>query len=261
MRYYCSVIDSTLLAVFLVGLLGGIHCAGMCGGIVSALGMLSRGTAVAASEQPLQFHRHARHPASHASRLASLLAYNGGRITTYTALGALAGGVGSAAWLLQTWLPVQQTAFVITNLVLILMGLYIMGVRAIATRVEAAGAMLWRYVQPLAGKRLLGNGVFNALVAGGLWGLVPCGMVYGVLLSALSSGSAAKGAGLMLVFGLGTLPNLMLLGTSGQWLAAASRNRPVRLAVGMLIMLFGVLGLLRINIVEKFAAVLPGAVV
>jgi sulfite exporter TauE/SafE len=78
-------------------------------------------------------------------------------------------------------------------------------------------------------------------------------MVYAVLSTALVSGSWRQGALLMLVFGLGTLPNLMLLGLSGQWLARASRNRVVRLVAGSLIILFGLLGFMHLGMMVSAA--------
>ena len=260
------MIDPALVAVFMVGLLGGVHCAGMCGGIVGALGMNAAGSHKSAASlrdrgasggyrvfalQP------AGAPASTLAATASaaprLLAYNAGRIATYALAGALAGALGSAAWLLDDLLPVQRAAFGLTSLALVAMGLYLLGVRQIAHAFEAVGARLWPRVRPLAGRLLTGSGLPRAFAAGGVWGLVPCGMVYGVLLSALASGSAGAGASLMLAFGLGTLPNLMLMGLSGGVIRRWLGRRPVRVAAGALVLAFGVLGLARAAGVEHLA--------
>ncbi len=82
-----------------------------------------------------------------------------------------------------------------------------------------------------------------------LWGLVPCGMLYGVLSMALFSGSGKNGGLLMLTFGLGTLPNLMLLGVAGDALKRVTGHWWVRQLVGATIVGFGLLGLLRIDAV------------
>ncbi len=156
-------------------------------------------------------------------------------------------GVGSVAWLMQSMLPVQQIAFFTSNVLLILMGLYVLGFKRIGIVVESLGKRLWVHIRPAATARLSGSGALNSVLAGSLWGLVPCGMVYAVLSAALVSGSALNGALLMLVFGLGTLPNLMVLGMSGQWLARASRNRYVRVIAGGVIVLFGVMGLMHLG--------------
>ncbi|MFK7854571.1 MAG: sulfite exporter TauE/SafE family protein [Granulosicoccus sp.] len=240
--------ELSLLAVFLTGLLGGVHCAGMCGGIVSALGMMRQKVHAAPLEVPVSVvHLSTGAPAVSTPALPGIFSavclYNLGRIGTYTILGAIAGGVGSVAWLMQSLLPVQQIAFFTSNVLLILMGLYVLGFKRIGVLVESLGKRLWIHIKPLANARLGGSGATNSLLAGSLWGLVPCGMVYAVLSAALVSGAASKGALLMFVFGLGTLPNLMVLGISGQWLARATRNRYVRLFAGGLVVAFGLIGL------------------
>lgn len=144
-------------------------------------------------------------------------------------------------------LPVQQTAYLLSNVLIISMGLYVIGIRQIAAVVESAGAGVWERIRPAATRTLTGKGVLNSVMAGALWGMVPCGMVYAVLSAALMSGSALKGALLMLVFGLGTLPNLMVLGLSGQWLAKASRHKTVRVLAGLLIVGFGLMGLMHLS--------------
>jgi sulfite exporter TauE/SafE len=85
-------------------------------------------------------------------------------------------------------------------------------------------------------------------MAGSVWGLVPCGMVYGALLAALLSGSAVRGALLMLAFGLGTLPNMLALGLSAQWMAGLKGNRVLRRFAGLFIIFFAVAGFLRSGI-------------
>ena len=83
------------------------------------------------------------------------------------------------------------------------------------------------------------------LAAGALWGWLPCGMVYSVLVTAMLSGAATRGALVMLAFGLGTLPMLLGLGLAGARLRGLLRVRGVRLACGALVLGFGLLGLAR----------------
>jgi hypothetical protein len=83
------------------------------------------------------------------------------------------------------------------------------------------------------------------LAAGALWGWLPCGMVYSVLVTAMLSGSALGGAAVMLAFGLGTVPMLAALGLAGQRLRTRLGERRVRIAAGLVIAAFGVLGLAR----------------
>lgn len=241
--------ELSLFAVFLTGLLGGVHCAGMCGGIVSALGMMRQRPVNSLSGIPVTAAVAPGAPSTPAapSALLAVALYNVGRISMYTFLGTLAGAVGSVAWLMESMLPVQQMAYLLSNVLIILMGLYIMGVKQIAVVVESLGAKFWALIRPAATRRLTGTGALNSITAGALWGLVPCGMVYAVLSAALVSGGAGKGALLMFVFGLGTLPNLMLLGLSGQWLAKASRNRIVRVVAGLMIIGFGLMGFMHLS--------------
>ena len=244
--------DLTLLAYFLTGLLGGVHCAGMCGGIVSALGIINQRTVKRGAVIPIS----AAHADGTATVPGSLSAaasptikpvalYNAGRIGMYTLLGGVAGAVGSMAWLMQTVLPVQKSAYLISNVLLLLMGLYVFGIQRLVRLMESLGLPLWQLLRPLATRRLGQSGAANAFVLGAMWGLVPCGMVYAVLSAALVSGSGARGAATMLAFGLGTLPNLFALGLSGQWLARASKRVMVKRCAGLLIMAFGIFGLVR----------------
>lgn len=214
--------DSGFVAVFLVGLLGGVHCVGMCGGIVAALSA----------------------PGA-AGRLPGLLAYNLGRVTTYAALGGVFGAIGSASLLFNQTLPVQLAFYVLANCLLVLLGLYLMGVTRALGPLERLGQRIWRRVQPLGKRFLPVRNWQQALPLGMVWGLIPCGLIYSVLSTALVSGSAARGAMLMACFGLGTLPNLLLAGVLLARFRAFSQQAALRLGAGLLVAGFGVLGLIR----------------
>jgi len=215
--------DAGLVAVFLVGLLGGVHCVGMCGGIVSAL--------------TVQLPQHRTPWSIH-------LAYNLGRISSYMVAGAIMGAVGSLGLLLEHWLPVQMVLYVGANLMLIGLGLYLTGLTRTLAFVERAGHWLWRCVQPWTRRFLPVKGVRQALPLGMLWGWLPCGLVYSVLAMALLSGSPLRGALIMLAFGLGTLPNLMLAGLLLVRFRRLTQGRTLRLLSGCLVLLFGVWGLI-----------------
>jgi sulfite exporter TauE/SafE len=224
-----------------VGLLGGLHCASMCGGIVSVMSAgAARANDTGRRVIPIRAERRA-------TPLAILIGYNAGRITTYTSLGAIAGAIGSAAALAGAVLPIQQTAFVLANLVLIAMGLYLTGLLRSVAVLEVAGRGLWRTVAPLASRLLAVDGFGRAFRAGLVWGLVPCGMIYGVLIAALLTGSALQGAGLLLAFGLGTLPNLLLIGLTARGAQRWLGHRGVRIAAGLLVIGFGIAGLARLD--------------
>ena len=220
--------DTGYIAVFLVGLLGGTHCAAMCGGIVGAL----------TTQVPVP---HAGRRQQSAWQLH--LAYNFGRIASYTAAGAVMGSIGSIGLLLNDLLPVQLALYVIANLMLVGLGLYLTGVTQALAFSERLGLRLWARIQPLARRFLPAQRVAQALPLGMLWGWLPCGMVYSVLATALVAGSASRGAGLMLAFGLGTLPNLLLAGLLLKRLRDVTRTRAVRLASGILVLGFGLFGL------------------
>jgi len=215
--------DTGYIAVFLVGLLGGTHCAAMCGGIVGALTL--PGAAQQRAVWPLHF------------------AYNIGRIGSYTLAGALVGAIGSVGLLFNEILPVQLALYVVANLMLVALGLYLTGVTRTLEFAERFGQKLWTRIQPLTKRFLPAQTVSRALPLGMLWGWLPCGMVYSVLTTALVAGSAGRGAGLMLAFGLGTLPNLLLAGLLLKRLRDVVRARTVRLASGLLVLGFGVSGL------------------
>lgn len=215
--------ETGYIAMFLIGLLGGTHCIGMCGGIVSALtvqipGQIKR-------QWPIQ------------------LAYNLGRISTYTLLGTLAGAIGTVGLLFDDVLPVQMALYVLANVMLIALGLYLAGFTRLLAPLERAGHHVWRRVQPLTRQFLPARGPLQALPLGLLWGFLPCGLVYSVLATALVTGSSARGAGMMLAFGLGTLPNLLLAGMLLKHLRGITRNAWLRSAAGVLVLGFGVFGL------------------
>ena len=235
-----------LLPMFLVGLLGSVHCAGMCGGIVGALSAAPRRAAAAVGRGafPVPVRTVPARQASHG--LARVAAYNAGRIASYAAAGALAGGVagGVARGGALVGLPaLQALAFWGANLMLVALGLYLMEAWRGLAWLEAGGATLWRHVAPLLRRVGPPDTTARMFAAGALWGWLPCAMVYSALASAMLSASPFGGAAIMLAFGLGTLPMLAALGLAGQRARAWLQWRPVRTACGLLILGFGLLGL------------------
>ena len=218
------MIEFSLLAALLAGLLGGVHCAGMCGGIVAAFSFRPDGSA-----PPFRLH----------------LGYNAGRVLSYTLFGALAGALGGALKLAD-FLPVQTLLYVLAQVVMILLGLYLAGWSKSVLVFERAGGVIWRRVKPLFQKLVPVTTTPRALVAGMAWGWLPCGLVYSILVSALATGSAAGGAALMLAFGLGTLPNLLGMGLFARSLQPFLQRPSVRRIAGLLVAGFGVWGLSRL---------------
>lgn len=214
--------DTGFLAVFLIGLLGGVHCVGMCGGIVSALASPTPGRSVL---WPLH------------------LAYNLGRISSYALAGALMGALSNLGLLLNNILPIQLGLYVAANLMLVALGLYLVGFTHSLAVTERLGQRLWQRIQPLTARFLPANTPAQAFPLGLLWGWLPCGLVYSILATALLTGSALRGAATMLAFGLGTLPNLMLAGLVLARFRRAAQMPALRIGAGLLVVGFGVFGL------------------
>ena len=204
-------------SALVLGLLGGGHCLGMCGGLMGALTL-------------------AIPPEQRGRRLRLLLAYNLGRILSYASAGLL---LGLAGWAVASS-PAALALRVVAALLLIAMGLYLAGWWSGLTRIEALGRGLWRHIQPVASRLLPVSSLPRALLLGALWGWLPCGLVYSTLLWAASQGNAGYSAALMLAFGLGTWPVLLATGLAAERVNALLRRRSVRVAGGVLVMLFGI---------------------
>ncbi len=214
--------EAGFVAIFLVGLLGGTHCAGMCGGIVGALA--AQGVA-GRPAWPLH------------------LAYNIGRILSYTLAGALVGAIGGLGLAFGPVAKVQLAFYLLANLMLVALGFYLMGFTRTLAFAERAGLSLWNRIRPLTHRFLPARSVKQALPLGMLWGWLPCGLVYSVLATALVSGSASRGAAAMFVFGLGTLPNLLLAGLLFSRFRRFAQAPAARTISGLLVLGFGLYGL------------------
>jgi sulfite exporter TauE/SafE len=215
--------ELTLPAAFIVGLLGGVHCIGMCGGIVAALtGSLDTGIR-----------------ASRGRFLVALLAYNTGRIASYTLAGVVLGLLGQQVNMLEplTGFPVAR---VFSGVFMLLLGVYLAGWWPALRWLEQAGTHIWKRIEPLGRRFIPIRHSGHAVVLGMLWGWLPCGMVYAVLALALASGSTLYGGLTMLAFGLGTLPLMLAMGVAFSALARRLQGRIIRALAGITVMLFGV---------------------
>jgi uncharacterized protein len=214
-----TVDDGLLLTAFLTGLLGSTHCVGMCGGISAALSFAV----------PAQARLGAR-------LVLFQLAYNSGRIFTYVLLGLSAGLLLQAlpgTWAQSVW------PRLLAALMMIMLGLYLAGWSQLLQKLEGRGGKIWHALQPLRKKILPVDNPAKAILAGMLWGFLPCGLVYSALALAMARADATLSAATMLAFGLGTLPVLLLTGTLAmqmrQWLQKSS----VRRGIGICVIAFG----------------------
>lgn len=231
-----------LLPIFLIGLFGGVHCVGMCGGIVGAFSVASP------KRRPFPLPVTTPHNLFTAAADGSLrvFAFNAGRIASYMLAGALAASLAGNLQTLTHITEIQTAGYWLANLMLIALGASLMNVWHGLARLEALGQILWRRIQPLMKNLLPVESIWQAAALGGLWGWVPCGMVYSVLMTALLTGSATQGALVMGAFGLGTLPLLLSMGMLGATLQPLLKKPAVRMLAGALVLSFGVLGLLRV---------------
>lgn len=207
----------------MAGLAGSGHCLGMCGGILAALAVASPADSVG-------------------QRFRLNLAYHIGRITTYTLLGLLAGTVSQAA-LFTTLKPHFYWLFAAANLMIIIIGLATAsGIRRLSlASLDGAG---WGFMSGFIG-RASGQATPRAfLMAGLVMGLLPCGLIYGVLIAATTGGSWLLGGGMMLAFGLGTLPALLAFGQVATALGAVATTFFLRL-MGLAVALLGTVGLVK----------------
>ena len=170
-------------ALFLVGLSTSPHCLGMCGGILLS--------ACASRE-------------GRKAQLGAALGYNGGRMISYTALGAVFGALGTV---LTYTLSVKSMLFTMLGLDVALLGLNMWGLLPALPSLPGEQNAVCRLPDRFRRQ--------TPLLVGLLTGLMPCGALYAAWLCAMSSGSAGNGALLMLAFSLGTVPLMLLFASLG----------------------------------------------
>ena len=209
----------TLTSAFLLGLFTTLHCVGMCGGIIGALS-LSLPAKIRDNKLQLLFF---------------VGTYNLGRIMSYSLAGLLAGSLGMSVLTSASFEQGHQVLQYIGVSMMIAVGLYLSGWLPQLARVEKIGIPLWKKIEPIGRRLLPVSSPIKALGYGLIWGWLPCGMVYFVLIWALSAGSALQGAAIMLAFGLGTLPTLLTAGFMTSQLTRFAANPKIRSLAGLLI--------------------------
>ena len=214
----------------------------MCGGIVGAFGV----AAPSRTAFPLPVVGQSHEVTRHSSSLQRVVMFNAGRITSYMLAGAVMAGLVGSVRLFINITVLQKVGYVAANLMLIALGLSLMQVWSGIAQLEKLGQLLWQRLQPLLKIFIPIQKPWQAFALGAIWGWVPCAMVYSVLMTALLTGSALQGALVMLAFGLGTLPLLVTMGWLSQSLPVFFRKAQVRLMAGLLVLLFGLLGVVRL---------------
>lgn len=206
------------LSAFLIGLLGAGHCIGMCSGIASALSF---------SINPDQ-----------KNGLLSLLLYNLGRITSYSVAGFI---FAASSSMLIVWMGGKESLIylrIFAAIMMLLLAFYIARLWNGLIIVERAGQFLWQFIKPLAQYFLPLKHPALAFPLGFFWGWLPCGLVYSSLVWAISTANGLNGLVIMLGFGLGTLPAMMLVGSLSHKLKNILNKKWFRYGSGLILALF-----------------------
>ena len=193
--------------IFVSGVLGSAHCIGMCGGIAATMSLGTRSVTEALLRQGC---------------------WSLGRTLTYVFLGVMAAAIGAKFLKSQgnaIWL--QAMFAIVAGLMLIIQGLH------------AAGWLSWRVrrrsgipcvTRTVFSQFFRGGSSIGVFIAGLLTGFLPCGLVYSFLALAASSGSVAKGVLIMLSFGLGTIPVMLVTGAGLSLATIGIRRQLIRVA-------------------------------
>jgi sulfite exporter TauE/SafE len=224
------LVGELLGATLLMGLFGGTHCAVMCG---------SASSVICAAPPPAAKRRLALVDSAPPSRPAGYaIAFNLGRIASYTLLGAAVGMLGRLPLALP--LDLMKLGFrVVAVLTVVAVGLHLVGIRSFVGHLESVGAPLWRRVAPLAKRLLPLRSAWHALAAGGLWAFMPCGLLYAALAVAATEGTPENGALAMAAFGIGTLPVMAGIGLLAGRMTRAMSRLWIRRAAGAVVLALG----------------------
>lgn len=213
---------AVLAGAFMAGLLGSGHCFAMCGGIAGSLGALAARPGISKVG---------------GSGVSAALQFNGGRLFGYGLLGGVAGaalGMAGRAGGLPGWgLWLRGLSAVL----ILAIGLhYLTGWQGLRV-LERVGGQVWQQIAPVAARAGKRGDAAGRLLLGACWGLLPCGLVYTVLLTAAATGEAVAGFTTMLAFGLGTLPSMLGLTLAAPGFATLLSDRVFRRFVGLSLIL------------------------
>jgi sulfite exporter TauE/SafE len=203
-----------LLAPFLIGLFSSVHCLAMCGGLCG----LFCGTKTS---------------------WQSIILINLGRIITYTLLGVIFAGIVHG---LALSIPVAEIGFWIRSflgLILIFLGLRIILNKG-SLHSYFSNNFLWQKAQTTLHELTKKHSALAHIAKGMLWGFIPCGLLYGVLIAAATSKDVFHGGAFMFAFGLGTLPSMLVAaGIMKSW-QQRLQAKTLRYSAGLFIIIIGV---------------------
>lgn len=214
--------ELTLLTALTAGILGSTHCLGMCGGIAGALGVSARAASKTTS-----------------GAVALTTTFNLGRLAGYALIGAIAGLLGGgigAAIDLPAWSAIARG---VTGALMVMIGLQIAFRWQLLRFIEESGGRFWTRLAPAARRLLPVRSPAGAFALGMMWGWLPCGLVYSMVLMALVAGDAGRSALIMASFGLGTLPAMTLTGLAATRFKLTTARPLVRRLAGALLVVFG----------------------
>ncbi len=240
------VTTTLFLTIFIGALVSGWHCALMCGGIAAGLEHVKKEDSSKRADgdqiltQAPSFELVPKKRLMYQQFLTHF-----GRVLTYVLLGTLAGAIGLPLWQ-QGWMPVQRVLFALAAMIFLYQAYRVLTQSKAKTStwevwLNTKTAKLWAKITQLLQKK----GSRPHFLVGMIWGLVPCGLVYSVLPLAFLSGDGISGALLMLAFGLGTLPNLLLISGFSARLAGWGHQAWARYLAAGLMAFTGLLGLYR----------------
>lgn len=217
-----------MIVAFVVGLLSTIHCIGMCGGLVGAMTM-SLSPDIRQNQLKLTQYT---------------FAYNLGRIISYMIAGLLVGLLGQV--FKDFIMPEQGIGLLrlIASIMIVAMGFYIAGWFPQFSRIEKIGAPVWSLLQPLGQRLLPVDKIWKAYFFGMVWGWLPCGLVYYMLLMSPANDGAINSALFMLAFGLGTLMPMMSVGFLTGKITQFRNSKRIRHLSGILLIIMGIISLL-----------------
>ncbi|MCI0506029.1 MAG: sulfite exporter TauE/SafE family protein [Gammaproteobacteria bacterium] len=230
-------VEFSITIAFLVGIASTLHCVGMCSGIAGGLSVSLPHQVRLEKQQHLSF----------------LLAYNIGRITSYAIAGALAGLFSSTLFDLLNPALVHLFVHLASTLILALIALYLMGIFPKFSSLQYLGKPLWKYLEPLGRKLLPVKTLPKAFYFGIVWGWLPCGLVYSILVWSMTSGSIWYSALVMFSFGLGTIPTLLVAGYLSTYLLSINKLPVVRGVIGCTLLVVAIFYLFKHGHVNMLA--------